>query len=517
MLSSRQFHPRRNDAYEGHMILPKKTRQLLEEEISALKNRIQELEMIDQVRNEEIKIMVKAAFHDEITDLPNRDLFYDHLCQALALAKRNQSMTAVIFFSLDRLKLINDSLGRGSGDLLLKQIASLLKISLRETDILARPGRDEFMILLPLVNSITDATLVAERIFYSLKTPFSIDNHELVITGNIGISISPNYSVTADILIKNAYNAMQRAREAGHNQYRTYRPLDIEADFDSLLMENSLRLALQKNEFYLNYQPQVNLMEGQVVGIEALLRWQHPKLGNISPADFIPIMERIGLIEPLSEWVLREACEHNKSLQRSGCPPLRVAVNFSTNQLHQQHFIKTVANVLKETDLDARFLEIEITESALAKNIDETVTTLTALTNMGAHIAIDDFGTGYSSLAYLSNFKIDKLKIDKSFVDSITSNSSNASISRAIIALAHSLGLRVIAEGVETQEQLTFLHSLGCDDVQGYLLSYPLAFTELKQFISGNTRANRIFSGSVKDYEGNFFWPAIPAPTEICQ
>ena len=492
-------------------------RQQLLDENFKLKRRIQELEMIDQVRNEEIQLMVKAAFHDSITDLPNKTLFYDHLCQAQALAKRNQSLTAVIFFSIDRLKLINDSLGQAAGDLLLQQLASRLKSALRESDILARAGGEEFMILLPQANSIIDATHVAERIFASLQLPFTIDSHDLVITSNIGISISPNFSVTADVLIKNAYNAMQRAKEAGPNQYRTYRPLDIEADFGSLLMENSLRLALQKNEFYLHYQPQVNLKEGQVVGIEALLRWQHPKLGIISPTDFIPIIERIGLIEPLSEWVLREACQHNKSLQLSGCPPLRVAVNFSTSQLHQPHFLKTVTTVLKETCLEARFLEIEITESALAKNIDETATTLAALANMGVHIAIDDFGTGYSSLAYLSNFKIDKLKIDKSFVDSITSNASNASISRAIIALAHSLGLRVIAEGVETQNQLSFLQSLGCDDVQGYLLSYPLAFNDLEQFISVNTQANGIFANSVKDYNGNILWPGKPAPPEMCQ
>ncbi|NJD90507.1 MAG: EAL domain-containing protein [Geobacter sp.] len=489
-----------------------KTRRQLLDENSVLKGRIQELEMIDQVRNEEIQIMVKAAFHDAITGLPNKDLFYDHLCQAQALAKRNQSLTAVVFFTLDRLKLINDSLGHAAGDLLLKQVAGRLKAALRESDILARPGRDEFIILLPQVNSLLDATLVAERIFTSLQTSFTIDNHELVITGNIGISLSPNYTVTADVLIKNAYNAMQRAKEAGPNQYRTYRALDIEADFDSLLMENSLRLALQKNEFYLHYQPQVNLLEGRVVGIESLLRWQHPKLGSIAPTDFIPIIERIGLIEPLSEWVLREACTQNKRLQQSGHPPLKVAVNLSSSQLHQPHFLQTVTKILKETGLDGRFLEIEITESALAKNITETATTLAALANIGVHIAIDDFGTGYSSLAYLSNFKIDNLKIDKSFVDSITSNTSNASISRAIIALAHSLGLRVIAEGVETREQLSFLHSLSCDDVQGYLLSYPLAFADLEQFIAANTRANGIFSGSIKGYDGNILWPASPAP-----
>lgn len=493
---------------KGPMTTEAKNRQQLLDENSALKSRIQELEMIDQVRNEEIQIMVKAAFHDTITGLPNKNLFYDHLCQAQALAKRNLSLTAIIFFSLGRLKLINDSLGHAAGDLLLKQLADRLKSALRESDILARSSGEEFMILLPQVNSIIDATLVAERIISALQPPFSLDNHELVITGNIGISISPNFSVTGDVLIKNAYNALQRAKEAGPNQYRTYQPLDIEADFDSLLMENSLRLALQKNEFYLHYQPQVNLLESRVVGIEALLRWRHPKLGSISPTDFIPIIERIGLIEPLSEWVLREACAHNRRLQTSGCPPLRVAVNFSTNQLHQPRFLKTVTKALAETGLEARFLEIEITESALAKNVAETAATLSALANMGVHIAIDDFGTGYSSLAYLSNFKIDKLKIDKSFVDSITSNSSNASISRAIIALAHSLGLRVIAEGVETREQLSFLHSLGCDDVQGYLLSYPLAFADLEQFIVANTRANGIFTGAVQDCDNNVLCPA---------
>jgi diguanylate cyclase (GGDEF)-like protein len=402
-------------------------------------------------------------------------------------------MTAVMFFSLDRLKLINDSLGRACGDLLLKQIALLLKSSLREADILARPGRDEFIILLTQISSTKDVTIIAERIFSSLLEPMVIDKHELVLTGNIGISIFPQHASTAQALMKNAFNAMHRAKESGHNTFRIYETCDTENDFDLLLMENSLRLALQKSEFYLNYQPQVNLASGRIVGIEALLRWQHPKLGNISPAEFIPIVEKIGLIGPLSEWVLRTACEQNKNLQDSGYPPLRVAVNFSTSQLHQQNFLRTVANALRETTLDAEFLEIEITESALAKNLEGTAATLTSLAELGAHIAIDDFGTGYSSLAYLSNFKINKLKIDRSFIESITSNAKNASISRAIIALAHSLGLRVIAEGVETEDQLTFLQSLGCDEIQGYLISHPLSYKNLEKFLAQHTQQNGIY------------------------
>ena len=470
-----------------------KTREQLLDENSALKLRIQELEMIDQVRNEEIELMVKAAYHDAITGLPNRELFYDHLCQALALAKRNQNMAAVMFFSLDRLKLINDSLGRTSGDLLLKQVAILLRSSLREADILARPGRDEFIILLTQISSTSDVILIAERIFSSLQEPMTIDNHELVLTASIGISIFPQHAGTAQALMKNAFNAMHRAKESGHNRFRIYETFDTENDFDLLLMENSLRLALQKNEFYLHYQPQVNLANSRIVGIEALLRWQHPKLGNISPAEFIPIVERIGLIGPLSEWVLRTACQQNKYLQESGYPPLRVAVNFSTSQLHQQNFLPTVSKALKETSMDAEFLEIEITESALAKNLEGTAATLTALAKLGAHVAIDDFGTGYSSLAYLSNFKINKLKIDRSFVEAITSNAKNASISRAIIALAHSLGLRVIAEGVETAEQFSFLQSLGCDEIQGYLLSRPLSFEDLQRFLAKHTRQDGIY------------------------
>lgn len=474
-------------------------------ELVELRRKVAELEALESQRCRESEEQARAATHDTLTGLPNRTLFYDHLCQAIALAKRNQQLAAVMFFSIDRFKLINDTLGHDIGDLLLKELAVRLRASLRQSDVLARPGRDEFMILLLEIRKPADAMVIAERIFSSLSRPFLLQEYELVVTGSIGISLYPGDGTNAEHLIRNAYTAMSRAREEGRNTYRLFTPQLISKAFDSLMLENSIRLALQRNEFRLHYQPQVDLVSGRIVGVEALLRWEHPTLGGISPARFIPLAEQIGLIGPLSEWVIHMACAQNKALQNGGFMPMRVAVNLSPRQLHQKSLLHTIAGALEASGLEPGFLEVEITEGALITNVTSTTATLNSLDSMGVHVVVDDFGTGYSSLSYLSHFKLDKLKIDKSFIGSIATDRNNAAISRAIIALAGSLGLRVIAEGVETVEQLDFLRTFGCHEVQGYLFSRPLDVTRLERLLSDTRHVNGSSPADRREKDG--FWP----------
>jgi diguanylate cyclase (GGDEF)-like protein len=465
----------------------RKTKKELITEVAELRLKVDELESL-RAKIGKGKPVPDACF-DVVTGLPNRSVFYDHVQRAVAQAARKRLTAAVLFFSLDRFKLINDALGERAGDLLLKEVAERLKDCLRKSDILARPGRDEFMILLPDLVKVDDATVVVERIFDSLNAPFQFKERELFINGSIGISLYPQDGKDPALLIKNSYTAMMRAKEEGKNDFRFYSPNINSRAFRRLLMENSLRLALKREEITLHYQPQINLGNGRIIGMEALLRWKHPEMGAVSPEEFVPLMEEIGLTASLSEWVLQTACAHNRECQKNGFPPMSVAVNLSSNQLREKDLIPMVHRALLETGLAPEHLELEMTEGDMVRNIETTSATLTHLSNMGLQIAIDDFGKGYSCLSYLRHFPINRLKIDKTFVEAITTDHNNAAISTAIVALAHSLELGVIAEGVETLEQLDFLRALQCDAVQGYLFSRPIPaedslqlFTEKRNF-----------------------------------
>lgn len=456
-------------------------------EVAALREKVDELETFKRVYEWIDEGLAKAQNYDTLTGLPSWTLFSNQLSQAVALARRNSRRLAVLFFSLDRLKLINDNLGQDIGDLLITEVAGRIAECLRTSDVLARPGRDEFMILLSEISRAEDAVVIAERILMSVSAPIFLNDRDLVVTGNIGMSIFPNDGESVKPLIRRAYAAMSRARERGRNVYRFYSSQLNDRAFSRLLMENSLRSALQRGEFYLNYQPQADLSTGRIVGFEALLRWRHPEFGDISPTEFVPIIEEIGLITPLSEWVLRTACAQNIAFQQANFPPMTIAVNLSPRQLYQPGLAEIVGRVLAETGLEPHWLELELTEGALVRNVASASITLSTLHDMGVNIAIDDFGIGYSSLSYLRHFPINKLKIDKTFVDSITSDPNNEAISRAIITLGHSLHLSVVAEGVETIEQMEFLRLLGCDEMQGYLISRPVGADDLTRLLVGQT------------------------------
>jgi diguanylate cyclase (GGDEF)-like protein/PAS domain S-box-containing protein len=433
------------------------------------------------------------ANHDPLTGLPNRALFMDHLRLALMTAKRRQRLAAVLFLDLDRFKLINDTLGHGVGDVLLKAVAERLSLCLRRSDTVARLnvmngtvarlGGDEFTLLLTDIVHAQDVPIVVQRILNLFMTPFIVEGHELFITPSIGISLYPNDGDNAEKLLRNADTALYRAKEQGRNNYQFYLPEMNAKVSERLSMENSLRKALERKEFLLHYQPQVDLNTGAIVGMEALVRWHHSESGLISPAKFIPLAEETGLILPIGEWVLRTACAQNKRWQEAGLPPIRVAVNLSGRQFQQRNLIETVRRTLTDTGLDAAYLEMELTESILMQKIEIITSVLSELDAMGIQISVDDFGTGYSSLSYLKRFPISKLKVDRSFVSDITTDPDDAAITSAIINMAHSLKLKVVAEGVETADQLAFLRSLKCDGMQGYFFSRPLTAEQATEML----------------------------------
>ncbi|SHH01473.1 diguanylate cyclase (GGDEF) domain-containing protein [Tepidibacter thalassicus DSM 15285] len=461
--------------------------------IIELNSFINNLRQVNSVLNEnfkqlqdENKRLKYLVYKDALTELPNRTMFQDKLNIELNKAKRYKEKLAVMFIDLDGFKRINDTLGHSTGDQLLKEFSQRLLNSVEEKDIVSRLGGDEFTILLPKINSEKDIISVADKIIQSMKKPCILNGQEFRIASSIGISIFPQNGQTVDILLKNADIAMYRAKQKGKNNYQFYTPDMNFTTFENLVLENKLYNALEKNELELYYQPQVDLNTGQIIGMEALIRWVNPELGFISPAKFIPIAEETGLIIPIGEWTLRSACKQNKLWQDMGFNPMRVAVNISAYQFQQEDFVEKVRQILNETGLDPKWLEIEITESIAIKNVDFTVRTLRKFKDMGIKVSIDDFGTGFSSLAYLKNFKIDALKIDYSFVKDIGINSENESIIKAIIMLAKNLKLNVIAEGVETKEQLKFLKHQECNESQGYLFSKPVPSREFEKLLIRN-------------------------------
>ncbi len=417
----------------------------------------------------------QLAYHDGLTALPNRALFEDRLKVALAQAHRNKQMLAVMFLDLDRFKLVNDTLGHGGGDKLLKSVAGELSGIIREGDTVARVGGDEFTLLLLGITRQEDAGEVADRILEILRRPRLIDGQEFSVTTSIGVTMYPVDGADSESLLRNADTAMYRAKERGRDNCQFYTPAMNAGILRRLALENDLRHALDRDEFRVQYQPIADTATGQIVGAEALLRWHHPERGVISPDEFIPFAEETGLIVPIGEWVLREACFQNRAWQEAGYPAIRVTVNLSARQLQQENLARIVADLLDESGLLPQHLQLEITEGAVMKNVEFIIATLHELRSMGVGISVDDFGTGYSSLSYLKRFPIDSVKIDRSFVRDLANDPSDAAIVTTVIAMARSLNLKVIAEGVETEEQLEFLRRRGCDEIQGYLISRPVS------------------------------------------
>lgn len=413
------------------------------------------------------------AHHDILTGLPNRILLLDRLHQAKSLANRMHESFALLFLDLDRFKIINDTLGHSVGDELLRLVAARLKRTLRESDTVARIGGDEFIILLLNVDMHAVGQL-ADKILKSLVLPFNLRDHELFVTTSIGICMYPDNDQDADSMMKKADVAMYHAKALGRNNFQFYdEQMDLNAS-RRFVISNSLRRGLEHGEFRLYYQPKIDVLTGQIVAVEALVRWEHPELGLLSPLEFIQLAEENGLIMQLGEWVLREACLQNMKWQHEGVASIRVAVNLSGYQLQHQSLMTVVNQVLKETGMSPDHLEFEITESVVMQNPDFAVSILTQISALGIHISIDDFGTGYSSLAHLKRFSVNTLKIDKSFVNEVSINGTDAAIATAIIAMGNSLNLNVIAEGVETQAQYDFLKKNNCGQVQGFFISRPL-------------------------------------------
>lgn len=414
------------------------------------------------------------AYHDALTILPNRHLLHDRLQQALAQSKRSGKLAALLFLDLDGFKRINDTLGHGIGDLLLKSVAKRLKTTVRQVDTVARLGGDEFTIVLLEINHAQDAKDVAQKILKVISQPYKIEEHELFVTASVGISIYPDDGSDIESLIRKADIAMYRAKGQGKNNYQVYN-LSMDAKFfERLTLENSLRKAVENEELVAYYQPQVDLRTGEITGVEALVRWQHQKFGLVPPDKFIPLAEETGVILEIDEWMMKTACRQIKNWEREGIANIRVAVNLSTRQFRQKNLTEKVAQILNDSAVQPENLCLEITENEVMHNIETTVEILQALKKMGVLLSLDDFGTGYSSLSYLKRFPIDVLKIDRTFVNGIPSDRDDTAISTAIVVLAHSMELKVIAEGVEKSEQIAFLQSLQCDEIQGFYFSRPL-------------------------------------------
>ena len=431
---------------------------------------------------EEIRHM---AHHDALTGLPNRRLFRDVVNMEMAQARRTRKKLAILFLDLDRFKEVNDTLGHEAGDALLKEVARRLRANIRESDTVARIGGDEFNILLADIPRPEDVTAVARKIMGSFERPFLIAGHELHVTASIGISVYPDDSEETDTLFRYADIAMYHAKERGKNNFQFYNPDINVRSVERMLLESSLRQAIERGELSVHYQPQIDIRTGRIVCAEALVRWRHPERGMLSSNRFIPAAEEIGFVTAIDEWVLRTACEQFKAWQEAGYPPVCVTVNLSAREFQNPGLVATIGRILDETGLSPDCLDIEITESMAMRDIDHTVKLLNELTARGVRISIDDFGTGYSSLSDLKRLPIQRLKIDRSFVQDITTDPDNRAIIQAVTVMAHTMKMTVVAEGVETEEQLSFLRETRCDEAQGYFYSKPLPDEEFRRLIAG--------------------------------
>jgi diguanylate cyclase (GGDEF)-like protein len=418
--------------------------------------------------------MTHSAEHDFLTGLPNRMLLNDRISQAIALAARHKKSVAVLFLDLDGFKHINDSLGHPLGDKLLQSVANRLGDCVRGSDTVSRQGGDEFVVLLSEVEESEDAAITARRMLQAVALPHSIEQHDLYVTTSIGVSVYPEDGLDAHTLIKNADTAMYQAKENGRQSFQFFKPAMNVRAVERQSIEEGLRRALERREFAVYYQPKVNLVTGAITGAEALLRWTHSTQGPIPPAQFIPVAEDSGLILPIGAWVLREACAQTRAWLDAGLPAMTMAVNVSAMEFREESFLDRLFAIIGETGIDPSSLELELTESVLVKHAASTARILQTLRERGIRVAIDDFGTGYSSLSYLRKFPVDAVKIDQSFIRQISTAGEDTTIIKAVIGMARGLRLRVIAEGVETPEELAFLRAYRCEEAQGYYFSPPV-------------------------------------------
>lgn len=469
--------------------------------ISPIKNEVGEiigtvsiLKDITEIKRNEKKIF-NMEYYDRTTGLPNKTLFFDRLRMALAGAKRNGAKLAVIVIDLDNFKTVNDTLGHNFGDRILMLIAENIKGIVREADTVARFGGDEFIILQPVLKDITDVIKISERILEKFRKPWVLEGKEFFITASLGISVYPNDGQDENDLVKNADIAMNRVKETGKNNYELFMESMNKKIIDRLDLENDLRRAIEKQEFILFYQPQIAIATGEIIGVEALIRWKREGGELVPPMEFIPIAEESSLIIPLGEWVLRNACMQNVKWINSGIKPIIMSVNLSAKQFQQRNLVETIERILDETGMAPELLELEITESTAMQDIDFTIDLLKKLSAKGIRISLDDFGTGYSSLNYLKMLPIDSLKIDKSFVHDIAVSPNEGAIAKSVISLAHKLNLLVVAEGVETKDQFELLKSYMCDKVQGYLLSKPVPPNEAEILLRESQNGLREFHG----------------------
>ena len=441
------------------------------------------------------------AYHDALTDLPNRALFTDRLTVALAQARRTGLRVAVMFLDIDRFKLINDTLGHAGGDQLLCSIGAELTNLVRDGDTVARVGGDEFIVLLTGLENSDDLTLIANRVLEVIRRPRTISDQELRVTTSLGVASFPSDGDDVETLLRNADTAMYRAKQSGRDNYQAYTPAMSAEILNRVSLEADLRLALERGEFCLHFQPQIDRETWKITGAEALIRWEHPNRGMVHPIDFVPVAEENGLIVPIGEWVLGEACRANKRWQDAGLAPLTITVNISALQFQQANLVEVIDRSLRESGLDPHYLELEITEGTTIQDPDYAAHVLDDIRHMGVRISIDDFGTGYSSLGYLKRFRIDRLKIDRSFVNDLTTDPNDAAIASAVILMAHSLGLRVVAEGVETEDQLRFLLDNDCDEFQGYLIGRPEGETEFRGTLARSHARREYFVRFAADLE----------------
>jgi diguanylate cyclase (GGDEF)-like protein len=445
---------------------------------------IRTLETLLEQRTAEVD---RLAYYDTVTQLPNRALFEDRLEQAVAIAKATDQSLGVLFISLDQFKKVNDSLGHGPGDMLLREFAERLKSCINESDTVARFGNDEFALLRTQIEDANDVIETIALLSQVLEFHFDLPAHELFATASVGVSLFPLDGEDGHTLLKNAGAALYKAKKSGGANYQFFTADMHELATRRLALETSLRRAIQNEEFLLHYQPQVSVDSLAITGVEALVRWQHPQLGLVSPLEFIPLAEDTGLIVPIGEWVLRTACLQGRRWRDLGFAPMQIAVNISARQFHDQNLAETVIRILEETNLPPNSLQLELTESSIMQNAEFAAGMLRRLKSMGVNISIDDFGTGFSSLASLKRLPIDALKIDQSFVRDVTSDPDDAALVNAIITLAHNLRLKVIAEGVETEDQLRFLQLLRCDQIQGSFFSKPLPAESLLSLFDSHT------------------------------
>ncbi|HUX78959.1 MAG TPA: EAL domain-containing protein [Alphaproteobacteria bacterium] len=434
--------------------------------------------------------LIQQATHDALTSLPNRIILHDRIQQELRYSKRSNKIAAVLFFDLDDFKLINDSLGHDFGDILLQSVARRLERCVREQDTVARWGGDEFVILLTSLYQEAEIVPIVRKCLEAIEAPFVIDKHTVSITSSVGITILPRDGTTVAALLKNADSAMYNAKFSGRNNYKFY-SLEMNRNTQHKLeLINDLHEALETNQLKLHYQPIIDIQSASIVGAEALLRWYHPKKGLISPQEFIPIAEETGLILPIGEWVLRNACLQNMSWQQEELRPITIAINLSGQQFKQRNIIELVINILKETKMDAKYLDLELTESVIMENSQIFLNYLLELKRLGVGLVIDDFGTGYSSLSYLKRFPVDKLKIDISFISGLPQDADDAAIVRAILAMAQQLNIKVVAEGVETRDQFSFLRNSSCNMCQGFLFSKAVPPPEFSAMLKKNKFKN---------------------------